>query len=203
SLGGVMLLPGSKGGAAAAWTAWVRVVQYVTNRGLTVVTAAGNSALSSNGPTATVPGDLPNVVNVSATGIRSAPEFPQEGAYDVLTEYSNRGASISIAAPGGDLGPPGTEFPFPAAYYLIMSTYVEPTAECAATASCEPLWAWAAGTSMAAPHVTGAAGLVADHDPSLSAHGVRAALLGAAQPIGAAQSFGHGMLDVAAAVGAP
>ena len=52
-----------------------------------------------------IPGDLPGIINVAATGIREEPEYPQEDAYDELAFYSNYGAPVTVVAPVGDLGP--------------------------------------------------------------------------------------------------
>lgn len=61
------------------------------------------------------------------------------------------------------------------------------------------------GTSMAAPHVTGAAAIVAQEHPEWSPARIKAALMGAATPIAdaAADRVGAGRLDVARAVSSP
>lgn len=197
SLGGYVIFPAQE---AAIWTAWNRVVDYVNRKGVVVVASAGNDAFDLNGPVAHVPSDLSGVISVAATGIRPLPEYPQPGAYDVQAFYSNYGAAVTLSAPGGDLGPEGTPWPFPAAYYLVFSAYVDVDPTCVATASCPVGYAWAGGTSMAAPHVSGAAGLVKDLNPFLSAHQVSAILKRTAEPLGDRQIFGHGMVDVLSAL---
>lgn len=192
SLGSYIAMPED---SPALWVAWNRVANEVRNRGVTIVASAGNGVVSLNGKLVHLPGDVPGIINVGATGIRPDPTYPADGAYDVLAFYSNYGAPVTLVAPGGDLGPEDTTYPFPAAY-LVFSTYVAPDATCAVTESCSCDYAWAAGTSMAAPHVAGAAGLLRELNPQLKPAQVEAILKQTADPLGDRQMFGHGMLDV-------
>ena len=188
-------------GGAAEWVAWNRVADYVTRQGVTIVASSGNGNTDLNGPVAHIPSDVTGIISVGATGIRPDWAFPQDGFYDVRADYSNYGASVTLSAPGGDLGPADAAYPFPAVYYLIFSSYVVPDPICAATASCPVGWAWAAGTSMASPHVAGGAGLVIDNSKKpLNPHQVTSILKQTAENLGDRQLFGHGMLDVEAAV---
>jgi lantibiotic leader peptide-processing serine protease len=185
--------------AAAIVTATKRVADYVRRAGTLVVASAGNAALDLTGPLLNLPGGPPGVVNVAATGIRPDPVYPQPGAYDVLAFYSNYGAPVDIAAPGGDCGLDDSCDPAerPANWfeYLVLSTYVAPDLGCAQTASCPVGWAFAAGTSMAAPHVSGVAGLVRDEHPRLRPNQVSARLQRTAESIGHRLTFGSGMVD--------
>jgi subtilisin family serine protease len=92
---------------------------------------------------------------------------------------------------------------YPTASYLILSDYVFLDPACAASNACPVGYAFAAGTSMASPHVAGAAGLVKDRFPGLSPEQVRAVLKQTAASLGDRQLFGQGMLDVYRAVGGP
>jgi subtilisin family serine protease len=175
-----------------------RIANYVNQAGTVMVASAGNGAVNLNGRVIHTPGDVKGIINVAATGLWPSIFAPE---YDVLTYYSNYGAAVDIAAPGGDLGPEGTPYPFPAVYHLVLSTYVIPNPACAATYSCPLGYAWAGGTSMAAPHVAGGAGLVRDANPDLNPLQVKSILTSTAERIGSRQLFGHGMLDVFAAVG--
>jgi thermitase len=97
---------------------------------------------------------------------------------DNLASFSNRGpVSVDLAAPGVD----------------IVSTV--PGND----------WRWFSGTSMAAPHVAGAAALVASHRPALSAVELRNALLNGVDPVsGLAGLVGQaGRLNVSSALTAP
>lgn len=146
-----------------------------------------------------LPGGAPGITNVGATGIRPDPQFPQPDAFDMLTYYSNYGAAITLAAPGGDCGLPESCDPAtrPSNFlgYTILSASVAPNATCAATESCEVGYAFAIGTSMAAPHVSGVAGLVRDQNPNKSPYQVEAILKQTAESLGNRQLFGHGMVN--------
>jgi subtilisin family serine protease len=174
---------------------WDRVATYAKQKGLTVVAAAGNNGAYLNGPSGHYPSDISSVVSVGSTGIRPDPEYPQAGAYDVLAYYSNYGAEVTLAAPGGDWGPYGNS-----SYYGTLSTSVAPNPGCAATESCPYGYAFAVGTSMASPHVAGAAGLIAEVKPKLNPGQVYALLKKTASKLPSQVVFGSGMLDVAAAV---
>jgi serine protease len=106
-------------------------------------------------------------------------------------EYSNRGDWIDLAAPGGswlDLNRNGL------ADEGILSL----------GGLAGPL-SFKAGTSLAAAHVAGAAALLKALDPTLPPAQVRSILEGTARDLGAPGRdpvFGHGLLDVRAAVAA-
>ena len=197
SLGGYVVKPRSKEDVAT-WTAWNRVANYARNMGVTIVAASGNDGFNLNGPVSHIPADLPGVISVGATGIRPAPIFPFSGSSDVVTDYSNTGASVTLVAPGGDAGPASSAFPW--YYYLVFSSYVLANPFCATTYSCTPAWAWAGGTSMASPHVAGAAGLLVDSDPNLNPNKVEAILKSTADKMGKRAAWGHGLLNVPAAL---
>jgi subtilisin family serine protease len=193
SLGGYGFFDHTQGAGAAAWTAWNRVINYATKRGVTVVASAGNDGLDMNGSIHHIPGDLPGIINVAATGIQPFPVFPFEGFYDIQAFYSNFGAPVTLSAPGGDCGEEGgcsgvppSGYPF-YWHYFVFSTYPGG-------------YAWAAGTSMATPHVAGAAALIMDENPGIKPFAVRSILMETADDLGDRQIFGHGMLDVFEAV---
>ena len=139
------------------------------------------------------------------------PRYPQPGAFDVRSFFSNYGAQVTLAAPGGDCGLPDDCNPAtrPANWfeYLILSSTVNLSrpnlqlpAACAATESCPVAYGYKAGTSMASPHAAGVAGLIYDAKPGLSAKQVGSVLKRTAENLGDRQAFGHGMVNAAEAV---
>jgi len=102
--------PGGEG--AAIWSAFNRVINFVTSRGSVVVAAAGNNATDLNRIQAVVavPVDSPGALAVVATTNPALlPPTPPErqpcgAGDDCLAFYSNYGTSLrAVAAPGGDL----------------------------------------------------------------------------------------------------
>lgn len=190
----------------AAKVAWDRVLKYANRMGTLVVASAGNSAQNANGYLVHIPSDLPTVVSVSATGTATplwqypypTPETLEAvPGQDILAFYSNYGAAVDLAAPGGDCGldlmgqswcyRPSRERPPGWRYHLVLSTVIvdEET----------PGYAWYGGTSMASPHVAAVAALVKALYPRWTPGEVRAHLKASAEAAGSRQLFGHGLLD--------
>src|SRR4051794_7521659 len=194
------------GGSGVAWHARLMIVRVLDAdaRGTTTAVAQGihyavdNGArivnLSLAGPTATA--DLEEAVRyaqdhgaliVAAAGnsganLASTPTYP--AAYpeaDVLgvaaTAPGGGLSSVSDYGPGADVAAPGEQ---------ILSTALDGGYE------------WRTGTSMAAPHVTGALVLLAAARPDLDATGLRDALLGHVRHTGLAVETGA--LDAGAAL---
>jgi subtilisin family serine protease len=141
-------------------------VTEAARAGVVVVFAAGNS---------TVP--------VSDTYGGGALIVAATGPDGQLAGYSQRGAGVSLAAPGGD------PEAFASCSPSTCVTSLFPTGR----------YAVAAGTSMAAPHVAGAAALLLAQDPARTRDQVLERLRGTARPLGGA---GSGLLDVSAALSA-
>jgi subtilisin family serine protease len=128
------------GGAGPLIAALNRAINHATAAGTLVVCAAGNEGVNLNSRLWSIPAQSGNGMAVSAT----AP-FNQAN-FDMPAHYTNYGQSvINVAAPGGD--------------WLSGNVldYVLSPAGRSATA-----WQYyfAAGTSMAAPHVSGLAALI-------------------------------------------
>ncbi|HEY8180829.1 MAG TPA: S8 family serine peptidase [Thermoanaerobaculia bacterium] len=188
SLGGVSSRNSRDGNAS--WLAWDRVTKYANRLGTVIVAAAGNNALNVNGTLYNIPSDLPTVMSVSATGwsnlsFMNGQYGPAPGSFDVLAFYSNFGAAVDIAAPGGDCGP---QFPNNCeAQYLILSDSISSTGTLN--------YVFAAGTSMATPHVSAVAAVVRSLHPSWTPGEVRAFLKSTADPVGPRQWFGAGVVN--------
>lgn len=183
SLGQLLWKP--DGDDRASWLSWKRVADQVNRKGTVVVAAAMNDGANLNGPLGSIPGDLPTVVCVSASGwselvLSEGLWVPAPGSHDVLASYSNFGAAVDLTAPGGDcVGncPP---------QYAIYSDYIFEAGE--------PGYAWLFGTSMAAPHVSAIAAAVRALHPDWEPGTVRSYLKDTAENLGNRQAFGHGMI---------
>lgn len=115
-----------------------RAVNHATAAGVLVVSSAGNEGVNLNSSIMTIPAQSGNGMAISATGPYCLTDF------DRFASYSNYGQSvINLAAPGGDFMCPDDT------WYLDMVLSDSPGG----------LY-FAAGTSMAAPHVSGVAALI-------------------------------------------
>lgn len=186
----------------AAWLAYKRVTNLAARKGTLIVAAALNGATNTNGSLATLPADLPAVMGVSATGVLSV-GFDTNGLLvptgpDVPAFYTNSGAAVAIAAPGGDCGTnPATggswcDLPVsarPADWFRhqLLTTTITPAGT--------PGYTWGMGTSGAAPIVAGVAALVKAQHPEYSANQLRAHLQRTADKVGPPQVFGSGVVN--------
>ena len=146
-------------------TAIPAAVDEAAQAGVVVVFSAGNASLPV---TDSYDG---NALIVAATGPSGA-----------LASYSQRGAGVDLAAPGGDPVTPD----------------VCAREDCVLSLFPGDRYSVAAGTSMAAPHVSGVAALLLAQDPTRTREQVVARLLVTARPLADA---GRGTLDARAALG--
>ncbi len=105
------------------------------------------------------------------------------GPGGALASYTQRGVGVDLAAPGGDPRVRG----------------VCTKDDCVTSLFPGGRYSVAAGTSMAAPHVSGVAALLFGQDPGRTREQVLGRLLGTARPLANA---GRGLLDAQAALGA-
>ncbi len=141
-----------------------RAILSATQAGALVVAAAGNANTSQP----FYPAAYPGVVAVAAVGPDGAP-----------APYSNYGPYVAIRAPGGN-------FALGNVTDGVMSTIWN-------FALSSPEYAWATGTSMAAPHVSGVAALILSQTPSLGSAELRSRLVTYA--VGPATNYGAGLLN--------
>ena len=174
-----------------------KVFNYARSRGVTVVVAAGNEAtdLNHDGNTYETYCSAPAVICVSATGpTAQASDFGPWTNVDAPAFYTNFGRSaIDVAAPGGN----NDSFVWGA---CSQTSRIPDLADCAQA----PFFVVGAeGTSLAAPHVSGAAALLVSvfgRHPSQ----VKARLQQSADAVagnGTSPFYGKGRLNVSRALG--
>lgn len=168
-------------GAPALLEMMSRVIRDAEKKGTIVISAAGNSALNLDvGSVVATPCEQ-STVCVSATGPLMQQNFDQPATY---TNYGI--TAIEVAAPGGNAS--DTE------EYVSQDLII---GACSRRASSGTLlvcrtstdgvvyfYAYAAGTSMATPHVAGLAALIKSYDPLISVNGLRSRILHSADDIG-------------------
>jgi serine protease len=134
-----MSLGGS--GTCTSSTVTGRAISGAIGRGATVVVAAGNSNANVSGFS---PASCPGVIAVAATGITSRRAY-----------YSNYGAGITLAAPGGGVyandGSSGSQ---------ATTGFIWSTIDSGTTTPAGSTYGGMAGTSQATPHVAGAVALM-------------------------------------------
>ncbi len=155
-------------------------VTYAYNTGVILVAAAGNSNADCG---AFYPASYANVVGVSATDLGNAKAW-----------YSNFGSCVDLAAPGGDTTADDDGDGNPDG---VLSTSGTP-------ASPSEYWFFQ-GTSMATPHAVGLAALLISKGVTGPA-AIQSLMQSTATDLGAGgydPIFGWGLINAAAAVGAP
>lgn len=164
----------SLGGSGACGTTYQDAIDTAFNNGTTVVVAAGNSSADAVNFR---PANCNNVINVAANDLAGN-----------RASYSNFGSIIDVTAPGGETA--------------IGAEGVASTLNDGADAPGTENYVYYQGTSMAAPHVAGAAALLYQADPTITPAEVEAALIATARPLpgDCAEGCGAGIIDARAAL---
>ncbi len=160
-----------------------KVTNYATQKGVTIISSAGNSAIDGNSDKSgiSIPAGVPNVISISATAPSGWAKNLLGADLDGVASYTNYGTSdISFAAPGGDSRYPGDENGTIAGltrpvwvFDMILSTGTSTS------------YNWVAGTSMASPHAAGVAALIIGQNGSrMHPKQVEAALRASADDLG-------------------
>jgi serine protease len=166
----------SLGGRHQCGRAAQNAIDGAVARGTTVVVSAGNSKADA---AEFFPASCKNVVTVAASD-----------SHGKIAPYSNFGNVVDVAAPGGDTRERGGG---------ILSTL-----NTGATTPEEPTYVSYQGTSMAAPHVSGAAALLKSVDPGLTPARIEEVLKEKAVPLDQSCEgvCGAGLINAAASVAA-
>lgn len=148
--------------------------------GVVIFASAGNEASS----VPSYPAAHDGVISVAAVDLNGNP-----------APYSNFGATIDLAAPGGDMSVDRDGDGYPDG---VLSTLYDD-----GTTPARAVYGFYAGTSMACPHAAGVAALMLAVNPTLTPEEVEAILEATADDRGAAgrdDRYGYGLIDAHAAV---
>ena len=169
-------------GVPALLEMMARTIKWAEKQGTIVISAAGNDALNLDlGSVVSTPCEQ-STICVSATGPLLQQNFDQPATY---TNYGI--TAIEVAAPGGNATDSDATSQTEDLIIGACSTRAsEPgLAPCrASTQGVAYFYAWAAGTSMATPHVAGLAALVKSVNPMLSVKGLKNRILNSADDVG-------------------
>ncbi|MBA3342493.1 MAG: S8 family serine peptidase [Gemmatimonadaceae bacterium] len=189
-------------GVPALLELMARVIKDAEKQGAIVISAAGNDALNlDEGVIVSTPCEQ-STMCVSATGPLLQQNFDQPATY---TNYGI--TAIEVAAPGGNATDEEGGY---VNQDLIIGACSRRTSE-PGLAVCRGnvdggvyFYAYAAGTSMASPHVAGVAAMIKSYNPLLSVNGLRTKIQSTADDIGVKGRdiySNYGRINLATALG--
>lgn len=154
-------------------------VNYASGKGVVIVSSTGNESTRRFElvKKVTIPASFPNVISVASIN-----------SNDNVSDFSNGGPEVDIAAPGGEDEQDKIYSSWPA-YRTYESLKMKVSDN----------YAFLSGTSIACPHVAAAAALVLAENPGLSSDIVKDRLLSTADDIegkGFDNATGYGKLNV-------
>ena len=168
--------------------------------GVTVVAAAGNDGAA----TLDFPAAYDGVISTGASALHDGGTGSLANAFEYVASYSNSGPGLSVVAPGGD--PPSPSDPDLLHWIFNDSTSTAAFApdQCKAWTPPDVCKSLFAGTSQAAPHVSGAVALIQSAlrlagKSALTPAQMKALIEGTADNINDARQ-GHGRLNVLRAI---
>jgi serine protease len=166
----------SLGGSGSCDSTTQTAINGARGRGTVVVVAAGNSNANAANYS---PASCAGVITVAATGRTGSRAY-----------YSNYGAVVDVAAPGGDMSGSTSD----GVYSTLNSGTTSPGSDS---------YAYYQGTSMASPHVAAVAALMLAKNSALTPDDVEAKLKSSARAFpGSCAQCGAGIVDASAAVDA-
>ncbi len=213
----VMAVKGIFGGGGGAVSDLAEAILYAADNGADVINASwggfGESELISD---AVVTAYAAGVVFVAAAGNSAAdareyfpagnPEAITVSAFDstdTVAFFSNFGPAIDVAAPGGGDAEPSSKFDPHRSVLSLRSSGAGPDMTGGGKLVIDGDYLRQAGTSMAAPHVAGAAALILAAHPLFSIEKVRQVLRASADDVDLPDvdaNSGYGRLDAGAAL---
>lgn len=165
----------SLGGGGACGATTQSAINSARSRGTVVIVAAGNENMNASNSN---PANCAGVVTVAATNRSGGRAF-----------YSNYGAVVDVAAPGGDTS--------------VAANGILSTLNAGLTAPASDNYAFYQGTSMATPHVAGVAALMLSKNANLTPDEIESKLKSTARAFPATcTTCGSGIVDASAAVDA-
>jgi hypothetical protein len=160
-------------------------IDQAVAEGIVVVAASGNSG----GTSVSYPANHPDVIAVGAT------DFNNQRA-----PYSNRGSALDLVAPGGHVNQDANGDGRPDGVLQETICFVAPE-DCPPSLYGGNGWGYYffQGTSMAAPHVSGAAALLLASSPGMGPGNVKHILESTALDLGPSgfdNDYGHGLIQI-------